>query len=74
MLIQHNKLSNSVICFGFLTLALPLVSFQRGNTIRYNHIHHTLRLVPGADVRGVMLDDQSSGTIIKFNLFYDVRN
>ena len=49
-----------------------LFFFQRGNTIQYNYIHHILRLVPGADVRGVMLDDQSSGTIIKKNVFYDV--
>ncbi|XP_053396026.1 uncharacterized protein LOC128556126 [Mercenaria mercenaria] len=43
----------------------------RGNIIRYNIVHHTLRLVPGADVRGVMLDDQSSSTSITNNVFYD---
>ena len=35
-------------------------------------MHHTLKLVPGADVRGVMLDDQSSSTRITNNVFYDV--
>ncbi|XP_045203138.2 uncharacterized protein LOC123556462 [Mercenaria mercenaria] len=43
----------------------------RGNIIRYNIVHHTLRLVPGADVRGVMLDDQSSSTRITNNVFYN---
>lgn len=46
---------------------------QRGNIIRKNHIHHTLRRVPGADVRGIMLDDQYSSVTIEENVFYDVR-
>ncbi|XP_052258950.1 uncharacterized protein LOC127863458 [Dreissena polymorpha] len=41
----------------------------RGNKIRYNLVTDTLRLVPGADVRGVMLDDQSSSTTIVNNVF-----
>ncbi|XP_022320151.2 uncharacterized protein LOC111122626 isoform X1 [Crassostrea virginica] len=43
----------------------------RGNIIRKNHIHHTLRYVPGADVRGIMLDDQYSSVTIEENVFYD---
>ncbi|XP_052258951.1 uncharacterized protein LOC127863459 isoform X1 [Dreissena polymorpha] len=43
----------------------------RGNIIRYNLVTETLRLVPGADVRGVMLDDQSSSTTIVNNVFYN---
>ncbi|XP_052072925.1 uncharacterized protein LOC127711025 isoform X1 [Mytilus californianus] len=41
----------------------------RGNVIRYNHIQDTRRLVPGADVRGIMLDDQLSGVLIEHNVF-----
>lgn len=50
----------------------PWILFQRGNIIRKNHIHHTLRFLPGADVRGIMLDDQYSSVTIEDNVFYDV--
>ncbi|KAK7483382.1 hypothetical protein BaRGS_00025322 [Batillaria attramentaria] len=43
----------------------------RGNVIRHNHIHHTLRYLPGADVRGIMLDDEYSSVLIEHNVFYD---
>ncbi|KAH3692090.1 hypothetical protein DPMN_193901 [Dreissena polymorpha] len=43
----------------------------RGNIIRYNLVTDTLRLVPGSNVRGVMLDDQSSSTTIVNNVFYN---
>ncbi|XP_025093026.1 uncharacterized protein LOC112563338 [Pomacea canaliculata] len=43
----------------------------RGNIIRKNHIHHTLRYFPGADVRGIMLDDEYSSVLIEGNVFYD---
>ncbi|XP_052790405.1 uncharacterized protein LOC128224561 [Mya arenaria] len=43
----------------------------RGNVIRNNLVHDNLRLVPGADVRGVMLDDQSSSTHITNNVFFN---
>ena len=51
---------------------LSLIILQRGNIIRWNIVHHILRLVPGADCRGVMLDDQSSSTSIMYNVFYSV--
>ncbi|XP_061184339.1 uncharacterized protein LOC133192335 [Saccostrea echinata] len=44
---------------------------SRGNIIRKNHIHHTLRFFPGADVRGIMLDDEYSSVTIEDNVFYD---
>jgi len=59
-----------------LLLRLKLIAFlifQRGNVIRYNHIHDTKRLQPGADVRGIMLDDQYSSALIEHNVFHDVR-
>ncbi|XP_048252238.1 uncharacterized protein LOC124135242 [Haliotis rufescens] len=43
----------------------------RGNVIRYNHIHHVLKHMPGADNRGIMLDDQFSGVHIEHNVFYE---
>ncbi|XP_060064703.1 uncharacterized protein LOC132545051 [Ylistrum balloti] len=42
----------------------------RGCVVRYNHVHHNPRLFPGADVRGVMLDDQYSSVNIHDNVFY----
>lgn len=48
------------------------MTYQRGNVIRYNHIHHTLRYFPGAQVRGIMLDDEYSSVNIEHNVFYDV--
>ncbi|XP_046360205.2 uncharacterized protein LOC124137802 [Haliotis rufescens] len=42
----------------------------RGNKVRYNHIHDTIRLMPGSGVRGVMLDDQYSSVTIEHNVFY----
>ncbi|XP_041349420.1 uncharacterized protein LOC121368738 [Gigantopelta aegis] len=44
---------------------------NRGNVIRYNYIHHTLRYWPGSTVRGIMLDDQYSSVNIEHNVFYD---
>ncbi|XP_048252288.1 uncharacterized protein LOC124135249 isoform X2 [Haliotis rufescens] len=44
---------------------------MRGNVIRYNHIHHTLRYFPGAQVRGIMLDDEYSSVNIEHNVFCD---
>ncbi|XP_063448979.1 uncharacterized protein LOC134728334 [Mytilus trossulus] len=41
----------------------------RGNQIRSNHIHGTKSTIPGADVRGIMLDDQLSGIHIEHNVF-----
>ena len=52
--------------FIFLSLC------QRGNVIRYNHIHETLRFMPGADVRGIMLDDEYASVVIEHNVFYNV--
>ncbi|XP_064613277.1 uncharacterized protein LOC135477056 [Liolophura sinensis] len=43
----------------------------RGNVIKENHIHHVLRFLPGAEVRGVMLDDQYSSVLIEGNVFYE---
>ncbi|XP_064613278.1 uncharacterized protein LOC135477057 [Liolophura sinensis] len=43
----------------------------RGNVIQQNHIHHVLRFYPGAQVRGVMLDDQYSSVLIEGNVFHD---
>ncbi|KAK6189830.1 hypothetical protein SNE40_001817 [Patella caerulea] len=43
---------------------------MRGNVIRYNHVHDTIRYWPGASVRGVMLDDQYSSVNIEYNVFY----
>ncbi|ESO97359.1 hypothetical protein LOTGIDRAFT_231552 [Lottia gigantea] len=44
---------------------------MRGNAIRYNYIEKSLRLWPGADVRGIMLDDQYSSVNIEHNVFID---
>ena len=57
---------------GIEVLFYFIFHLQRGNIIRYNYIHHTLRLVPGADVRGIMLDDQYSSALIEKNVFFDV--
>lgn len=43
----------------------------RGCVIRYNIIHHNLRFHPGADVRGIMLDDQYASVNIHDNVFYN---
>ncbi|CAC5385968.1 unnamed protein product [Mytilus coruscus] len=43
----------------------------RGTVIRYNHIHHNLQYYYGADVRGVMLDDQYSSVLVEKNVFYN---
>lgn len=43
----------------------------RGNVIRHNHIHNIQRHHPGADVRGIMLDDEYSSVLIEHNVFYD---
>lgn len=43
----------------------------RGNVIRLSHIQNTKRLHPGADVRGIMLDDQYSSVLIERNVFRD---
>ncbi|XP_052084615.1 uncharacterized protein LOC127721850 [Mytilus californianus] len=43
----------------------------RGNIIRKNHIQRTKKNVPGADVRGIMLDDQYSSALIEQNVFHD---
>ncbi|XP_064612389.1 uncharacterized protein LOC135476325 [Liolophura sinensis] len=43
----------------------------RGNVIKENHIHHVLRYMPGAQVRGIMLDDQYSSVTIENNVFHD---
>ncbi|XP_052086585.1 uncharacterized protein LOC127723909 [Mytilus californianus] len=43
----------------------------RGTVIRYNHIHHNLQYYYGADVRGVMLDDQFSSVLVEKNVFYN---
>lgn len=42
---------------------------QRGNQIRSNYIHGTKGTIPGADTRGIMLDDQLSGVHIEHNVF-----
>ncbi|XP_067672286.1 uncharacterized protein [Haliotis asinina] len=64
--VHHNCL-NASDCGAFH--ATRSWSF-RGNKIRYNHIHDTIRLMPGASVRGVMLDDQYSSVTIEHNVFY----
>ncbi|XP_055957950.1 uncharacterized protein LOC126824537, partial [Patella vulgata] len=43
---------------------------MRGNVIRYNHVHDSIRHWPGADVRGIMLDDEYSSVTIEHNVFY----
>ncbi|XP_063405884.1 uncharacterized protein LOC134689845 [Mytilus trossulus] len=43
----------------------------RGTVIRFNHIHHNLQYYYGADVRGVMLDDQYSSVLVEKNVFYN---
>ncbi|KAK7087275.1 hypothetical protein V1264_021348 [Littorina saxatilis] len=43
----------------------------RGNVIRYNHIHDCQRHFPGADVRGIMLDDEYAAVLIEHNVFYN---
>ncbi|KAK7087268.1 uncharacterized protein [Littorina saxatilis] len=43
----------------------------RGNVIRYNHVHDTRRLMPGASVRGIMLDDEYAAVLIENNVLYD---
>lgn len=40
--------------------------------IRYNHVHDTRRLMPGASVRGIMLDDEYAAVLIENNVLYDV--
>ncbi|XP_050409571.1 uncharacterized protein LOC126824394 [Patella vulgata] len=42
---------------------------SRGTVIRNNYIHNTVRHWPGAEIRGVMLDDQFSGANIEHNIF-----
>ncbi|XP_046356361.2 uncharacterized protein LOC124135175 [Haliotis rufescens] len=42
----------------------------RGNVIRYNHIHHVIKRMPGAENRGIMLDDMYSSVLIEHNVFY----
>ncbi|KAK6189983.1 hypothetical protein SNE40_001939 [Patella caerulea] len=43
---------------------------MRGNVIRYNYVHDSIRHWPGADVRGIMLDDEYSSVTIEHNVFY----
>ncbi|XP_064613285.1 uncharacterized protein LOC135477063 [Liolophura sinensis] len=43
----------------------------RGNFIKQNHIEHVLRFYPGADVRGIMLDDEYSSVTIEENVFHN---
>ncbi|XP_060569894.1 uncharacterized protein LOC132728288 [Ruditapes philippinarum] len=43
----------------------------RGNFIRNNIIHHSLRLVPGNSNKAIYLDGQGSGTQILDNVMYD---
>lgn len=64
----HHVCVNASDCGAFYT---GLDWTTRGNIIRYNIVHHTLRLVPGMHCRGVMLDDQSSSTLVSNNVFYD---
>ena len=45
---------------------------DRGNIIRYNYIHNIIPYFPNADVRGIYIDDQSSGNNIFGNIFYKV--
>ncbi|XP_071094412.1 uncharacterized protein [Haliotis cracherodii] len=42
----------------------------RGNVIRYNYIHNVVKNMPGAENRGIMLDDQYSSVTIEHNVFY----
>ncbi|XP_046575811.1 uncharacterized protein LOC124283828 [Haliotis rubra] len=64
--VHHNCL-NASDCGAFH--ATRSWSF-RGNMIRYNHIHDTIKLMPGSGVRGVMLDDEYSSVTIEHNVFY----
>ncbi|XP_053376463.1 uncharacterized protein LOC128547518 [Mercenaria mercenaria] len=43
----------------------------RGNIIRYNTIHHSLRQAPGGSNKAIYIDAQGSGTSIMYNIFYD---
>ena len=65
-----NKRSFESFCVRRFFYFFPLC--QRGNVIRYNHIHETLRFMPGADVRGIMLDDEYASAVIEHNVFYNV--
>lgn len=66
-------LSDVQLCLSVFDVQLCFYVLQRGNIIRKNHIHHTLRYFPGADVRGIMLDDEYSSVLIEGNVFYDVK-
>ncbi|XP_071134151.1 uncharacterized protein [Mytilus edulis] len=71
-LFEYNHLSKMCLeasdCGGMMT---GRDWAARGNIIRNNHFHNIKRLVPGADVRGIMLDDQFSSVIIENNVFHD---
>ncbi|XP_052790467.1 uncharacterized protein LOC128224591 [Mya arenaria] len=64
----HHTCMNASDCGAFYT---GLDWTTRGNVIRNNLIHDNFRLVPGADVRGIMLDDKSSSTNITNNVFFN---
>lgn len=59
---------------GYQLVNESIFCLQRGTVIRYNHIHHNLQYYYGADVRGVMLDDQYSSVLVEKNVFYNVRS
>ncbi|XP_052088855.1 uncharacterized protein LOC127725717 isoform X2 [Mytilus californianus] len=71
-LFEYNHLSKMCIeasdCGGMMT---GRDWAARGNIIRNNHFHDIKRLVPGVDVRGIMLDDQFSSVIIENNVFHN---
>ena len=48
------------------------LSFQRGNVVRYNWIHDTIRKVPGGENKGITLDSQHSSTTMMYNVLYNV--
>ncbi|KAK6191831.1 hypothetical protein SNE40_003423 [Patella caerulea] len=64
----HHVCMNSSDC-GALNIGASWT--YRGCMIRYNHIHHVLQYWPGAEVRGLMLDDLYSSVTIEHNVMYD---
>lgn len=64
----HHVCRNTSACAAFRT---SRDWTARGNRITHNHIDHVLRLVPGSDNQAVSLDAQASGTVIKYNVFWD---
>ncbi|XP_067648657.1 uncharacterized protein [Haliotis asinina] len=70
-IVEHNHIHhmcvNSTDCGGIIA---GRDWSGRGNVIRYNYIHNVVKNMPGAENRGIMLDDQFSGVLIEHNVFF----